>query len=569
MVFFRRPWYAIVPFLFVAFHATGQDLNGLSSQQPVQLSGNLSLTNSFYGVTNIPNRRSPYAYIMNGNATLQLYGISIPFSFIYSDEQSSFSQPFNQFGLSPHYKWATLHLGYRNVTFSPFTLAGHTFLGGGLELNPGILRFGVVYGRFKEAIPEDTTAVPRSRLYQMALPSYKRSGYAVKLGLGGEKNYFDLIMMKAEDDSSSIPYSPTRYDVAPGENTVFGISNKFTLFKKITWQNELAASIYTLDTRADAIDISDFPMQNFAETVFDPKTSTQLLSAVESRLSYRHKLFSMQLKYRRVDPDYKSMGAYYFLTDIEQYTFIPSFSLFQQKVFINASLGLQRDNLNDKKLATTHRQIGSFNLSYNPSAIFGINIKYSNYGISQNSGLKRLTDTIRLQQVTKNIGLAPHLNFINERVSHNISMYVGYQELDDDNRFTSAYTEMNSFNGQLNYNLRFIKNQFTLNPSLSYINSAFQSGETKSIGIAMGANKPLWDNALTMNLRMGYNKNYFQSLSNGFTFTTNTSFVVRPFGGTNHSLNLSLRWIRNQAEDNTLVDSFSEFTGNLGYHYTF
>jgi hypothetical protein len=148
-------------------------------------------------------------------------------------------------------------------------------------------------------------------------------------------------------------------------------------------------------------------------------------------------------------------------------------------------------------------------------------------------------------------------------------MYVGYQDLSDDNRFTSVYTEMNSFNGQLNYNLRFLKTQFTLNPSLSYIISSFQSGETKSIGLALGTNKPLWENLLNMNLRLGYNKNYFQETSNGYTLTTNSTFSLRPFGSVRHSLNFSLRWIHNRAENTTLTKSFSEFSGNLGYHYTF
>ena len=250
-------WILFFSFLFI--NVVGQDFDNLSEKKPVSLSGGLSLSNSFYGATNIPNRRAPYSYVINANANFRLYGVTIPFYFIYTDEQSSFSQPFNRFGLSPHYKWATLHLGYRNVSFSPFTLAGHTFLGAGIELNPGVLRFGAVYGKFQEAISEDTTGIPGNDLYQMPLPSYQRNGYAVKVGIGSEKNYFDLIFMKAQDDSTSIPYRPVKFDVNPAENTVLGISNKFTLFKRITWQNELAASVYTQDNRAERLDISDIP----------------------------------------------------------------------------------------------------------------------------------------------------------------------------------------------------------------------------------------------------------------------------------------------------------------------
>lgn len=154
-------------------------------------------------------------------------------------------------------------------------------------------------------------------------------------------------------------------------------------------------------------------------------------------------------------------------------------------------------------------------------------------------------------------------------MSHHISLYIGSQSLDDDNQHTASYTEMNSFNGRLSYNLRYTKTQLLVNPSLSYIKTTYSVGETKSLGLAAGAGKPFSDNTLTTNLRLAYNKNYYQGKSNGFTFTTNASLSWKPFNNTNHSLNFSLRWIRNQAADTTLSDSFSEFTGNLGYHYTF
>ena len=566
---FRYLFFCAVATLSAYPPAIGQDLERIRDVDPFTISGGLSFDNSFYGVTNVPNRRSPYSYIINGNTLVRFYGVSIPLSFIYTDEQSRFSQPFRQFGLSPRYKWATMHLGHRSMTFSPFTLAGHTFLGGGVELNPGLFRFGAMYGRLNKAIPEDTTQVPQSRLYRTPLPSYQRTGYAVKIGVGSDRNFFDLIFMKARDDSTSIPFSPELFDVSPGENTMVGVSGRVHFFKRFVWQTDAAVSVYTIDSRAERIDLTDIPAQGLVRDLFDPRTSTQYLSALESHLSYRQTNFTIQLKYRRVDPDYKSMGAYYFLTDIEQYTIAPSFNLFKNRVFLAGSLGLQRDNLNDKKLATTHRTISSLNLNYNPSPVIGLNFQYSNYGMSQRSGLRQLTDTTRVQQVTQSFGFAPYVNIHQEKSSHNISLYVGYQTLDDDNRFTSEFTEMNSFHTRLNYNLRFTDTQWTINPSLMYIKSAFSLNDTQTLGLGLGTGKPFMENSVVTNLRMGYNKNYFNGDSNGFTFTTAATVDYRPFRNTNHSLRGSIRLIRNQVEDTTLTESFSEFTGNMGYHYSF
>ena len=66
-----------------------------------------------------------------------IYGLSLPFSFNVSQYSESYEDPFTQFGISPSYKWAKLHLGYRSIQFSPFVFDGQNFLGAGVELNPG------------------------------------------------------------------------------------------------------------------------------------------------------------------------------------------------------------------------------------------------------------------------------------------------------------------------------------------------------------------------------------------------------------------------------------------------
>src|SRR5690606_23843773 len=145
----------------------------------------------FYNATGISARREPFTYLLSGSPTVSLYGWSIPFSFTLSQDERSFRQPFNQFGMSPTYKWITLHAGYRNVTFSPYTLAGHTILGGGFEINPGKIRAGFMYGRLNRATVIDTAT-------QSLVPySFSRKGFAARLGYGTAENHFDLNFLHA------------------------------------------------------------------------------------------------------------------------------------------------------------------------------------------------------------------------------------------------------------------------------------------------------------------------------------------------------------------------------------
>lgn len=78
----------------------------------------------------LPDRYLPFNYVITGAPVLSLYGMQIPVSFVIGRQQSSFTQPFNQFELSPSYKWVTVHAGYRNLTFSPYTLTGACHGGG-------------------------------------------------------------------------------------------------------------------------------------------------------------------------------------------------------------------------------------------------------------------------------------------------------------------------------------------------------------------------------------------------------------------------------------------------------
>src|SRR4051812_8689127 len=115
--------------LIPSIKGSSQQLDNLSGQKPVTVSGNVDLRGIAYSASGIPARRKPFSYILSGNTNIGFYGFDIPLSFTVSEQDRSFSQPFNQFGLSPRYKWLTLHFGYRNLSFSPYTLDGYTMLG--------------------------------------------------------------------------------------------------------------------------------------------------------------------------------------------------------------------------------------------------------------------------------------------------------------------------------------------------------------------------------------------------------------------------------------------------------
>lgn len=343
-----------------------QQLDNLEKEKPFSIHGNVGLNLIAYQASGIENRMNPFGLVFSANAELSLYGFSMPFSIRYSDQKTDYTQPFNQFGLSPTYKWATAHIGYRNVSFSNYTMAGHTFLGGGLELNPGKFRFGFVYGRFKKSNESYEFAID-------TLQSFTRKGYSGRIGVGTQRTFVDLVFLKIKDDSTSLTNpKPGQYTPAE-ENLVTGINSRIGITKNLSFENELAASFYTTDMAAAAFELNDSnSILSSAETFININQSTELLTAIRSSLHYNTKAFSTRLEYRRIDPGYRSMGAYYFNSDIENITIAPAFTLFKNKLSMRGSIGLQRDNIKNTKKATSLRTISSLAASFNPSQVFGI-----------------------------------------------------------------------------------------------------------------------------------------------------------------------------------------------------
>src|SRR5690606_41685729 len=84
----------------------------------------------------------------------------------------------SQFGISPSYKWIKLHLGYRNISFSPLVFDGQSFMGTGIELTPKNLYFGAFYGRLNKAISEENNS-ERDRKSTRLNSSHVKISYAV------------------------------------------------------------------------------------------------------------------------------------------------------------------------------------------------------------------------------------------------------------------------------------------------------------------------------------------------------------------------------------------------------
>lgn len=559
----KLKWGVLIFFLLFnvfSYKCTAQDLENINKEKPFEFSGTFTLFGSYYNVSGIDPRRKDFSWYLTGNPLLKLYGVEIPFSFTVSEQERSFRQPFNQFCISPTYKWAKAHLGYTNLTWSPFTWSGQTAMGAGVELNPGKFRFGALHGRLNRAVEENIVSP------EAITPAYKRMGYSARLGYGTESSHVDVIMLKGKDDENSLNTVPTSTEVLPGENVVAGISSKMKFTDKLFWDADVAASVYTRDLRALPLTDDENSIINQFKSLISINSSTQLYGAYQTELRYEEKKYKIKAKYRRVEPDYQSMGAYYFQTDVENITLEPSAYLLKNKLRISSSFGQQHDNLFNQKSFTTKRFIGNVGLDWNISNIFGFNANYANYSGEQGKGLKIPNQATQQSYVSQNMLVMPRLTFVKEKLTHFHTLMANRQWMTDKNPNTAVLTEYQVDN--LNYTSSFVFNKTGLTLGATYLLSIFDSSANvnRLNGVGVNISQPFFKSKMITTI----SANGTQQKLNGAHFADilNVTFQNSYKLNDHHGLTLLGVYLDNKAKTPTGV-SFNEYNIDLGYTYTF
>lgn len=547
---------------------SAQDLGNLNTDDPIKVSGNLNVRTIFYNANGIENRRRPFSYIINGGPTVSIYDFHIPISFVFSEQERNFRQPFNQIGMSPTYKWVTVHAGYRNITFSPYTMAGHTILGAGVELNPGLLRFGFLYGRLNRATAVDTTS---GSLEPFA---FTRRGYALKAGVGKEDRFIDFTMVKAKDDSTSASGDlPFYRPLTPAENIALGISTRITFLKKFFWEGEGGISIFTQDInssiRMDSLDVLPRSIQNSLSGLMNINGSTEFYSAFHTSLGYREKHYSFRLQYRRVDPRYQSMGAYFFNNDVENITITPTAVFLKNKVRFNGSLGFQRDNLQNQKQATAKRVIGSANVSSDFTEKLGMDLNFTNFTNSQRSQTILLADSFLIAQTTRNLSITPRYIHTTPTANHVIILSFNRMELMDQNMRTAENNNIESNHIFLNYQLSLNEKNTSFTLNLNSTKIQLFNGLNSNEGVTIGIQKRMMERKLML----GWNSSFLNSVQLESKFLIlNNGIRGDLMANKMHRVNFLFNHIGNipqKFEGEIQTKGFTELRGEIGYNFIF
>ncbi|MCB0686362.1 MAG: hypothetical protein KDC53_07550 [Saprospiraceae bacterium] len=393
--------------LLLVVQILAQDLGQLDAAHPVQLSGGMTINLGAYSAAGISGRRDPFSYLVLGRLNFNLFGVvDVPIGVSFTQQENGFSQPFNHYGMSPRYKWIQTHVGYRNLTWSPYTLNGHTFLGAGIDLDLPLnagpkIRLSAMSGRLRRAVDTETA------LLEDEQPSYRRKGHGLNLQLtdrNNSKNFFTANVFAAKDDPFSIQ-DLSGYDLESArENVTIGLGGQVSLLDKLVLNGNYGFSALTRDAENEDVSEEKLPfLMELGKVFITPNQSTQFDEAFDVSAGWQIKTWSLKIKYQWIDPGYSSLGSYYFQNDFENITIDGATTLQGGKIRLRASLGQQRNNLEGDKMTRTKRLIGSLNYNHSLTDRMAINGSFSNYSSSLKVVQEELSDTLNYYQINTSI----------------------------------------------------------------------------------------------------------------------------------------------------------------------
>lgn len=539
----------IVIFLLAAVGTSAQsfrveEIKDINKNKPLRLSGGVS-ANTILSGGNGNQGRDVFTYYINGNVNLNLYNqINLPFSFNMTNSTSSYKLPStpNRLSMHPSYKWATAHIGDVSMTFSPYTLNGHLFTGVGVELTPDGWEFAAMYGRLQKAVDYDETQ-------PAFLPTYKRIAYGAKATKIKDNYQISINMLSAKDRISSLPFSVDTLGVTPMDNLAGSISFLYKPVSSLELSGEYGLSLLTSDMRSPNDDRNGILGLWSASNM-----SSVYYKAFKSQVNYITENGRFGIDYERIDPGYKTLGAYYFTNDLENVTANAFQSFWKNKMNVSISVGYEHDDLDKKKASASSRVVCSLNVTGNFSERVNASISYSSFQaytnvrsnfelINQENQLDRL-DTLNFVQLSQSANLT--LSVVTKKTKaqmHNLNINLSYQ--DAANKQGGIYhpgsiTEM--INVSSSYSWSFLESGLSLNGAVNLNNSKILNGNTITWGPTFGVSSKLFKKKINLSSSFSYNTGHLEGVKQNEVFLCRINSSYTPIKMHNINLAYNFQW---------------------------
>ena len=520
-------------------------------KKPFSILGSASVSGVYNEASDSPSSE-PFLYFFNGNITLGFYDWTMPINYRYTNQGDALDYQipfkFNRLSLHPKYKWILAHIGDVSMSFSPYTFNGLQFTGGGLELTPEKypLRASFMGGQLAKATEYDGRP--------QTIPTYERWGYGTKLSYKKEDLEIGGILFFANDKANSLSAPiPDEKKIYPLSNQVYSGFAKYKPLHFVEVFGEYALSL-----------------------LGNTQSQKQDFTAYNAGINFIFTKASVGVRYEKVDPDYKTLGAYYFVNDMENITLNSSLNLFKGNVSIATSIGRQHDNLNQQKPKQSNQWVGSANVNAKVTPKLSLSGSYSNFTMFTNKLINPFDrinnpqlyehpqDSINYRQVSQNTN-ANIAYAINEK--QNITLSYSFNDVVNKQNDIVRRGGISRFhNAGAAYMVQFPESKLSLSPSFNYSYSIVAREKTQVMGPSLTVGKAFFEDKLNTTLLGNY------SISQSATSkgsTANAQLNVNFLPWKNHQFTLSALQSFRNAESDTQNTSAQSTNVSIGYTYHF
>ena len=520
-------------------------------KKPFSISGSASVSGVYNQASDSPTDE-PFLYFFNGNITLGFYDWTMPINYRYTNQGDALDYQipfkFNRLSLHPKYKWILAHIGDVSMSFSPYTFNSLQFTGGGLELTPEKypLRASFMGGRLAKATEYDGRP--------QTIPTYERWSYGTKLSYKKEDLEIGGILFFANDKANSLSVPiPDEKKIYPLSNQVYSGFAKYKPLHFIEVFGEYALSL-----------------------LGNTQSQKQDFTAYNAGINFIFTKASVGVRYEKVDPDYKTLGAYYFVNDMENITLNSSLNLFKGNVSIATSIGRQHDNLNQQKPKQSNQWVGSANVNAKVTPKLSLSGSYSNFTMFTNKLINPFDrinnpqlyehpqDSINYRQVSQNTN-ANIAYAINEK--QNITLSYSFNDVVNKQNDIVRRGGISRFhNAGAAYMVQFPESKLSLSPSFNYSYSIVAREKTEVMGPSLTVGKKFFEDKLNTTLLGNYSISQ-SATSKGSTANAQLNINFLPWK--NHQFTLSALQSFRNAENDTQNTSAQSTNVSVGYTYHF
>jgi len=534
-------------------------ISTIAQSDPLIITGAVGTQNTYYHSSFCSGYRSPWANSLYANLNVSLYGISMPFAFYYSNNNSSFNYPHISFHIDPTYKNWRGHFGRSNMAMSSYIM-NMSFNGIGLEYTTADMRFGAFYGNLRNAVNDDPSN-PAARS-----PQYRRLGWGFKAGYGKGLNYIDLYFLRAYDQSSSLaPEWQNR--VSPQDNVAIALRGGLGLTRWLSLRGNLAFTTFSTDKRAERVHTTQLDRW---DKVFEARYTSMMRIATDVSANISLPNFNTSLFYRMVQPDYTTLGLYYTANNYQSVGINFSTNLFR-KVALMATFSGQEDNITRNQLYTTRGFVYNASAAASLSRNLQLSVGYNGYRQVQSDGKAHVNDTTRINRIMHSLYVTPSYTLDRDNVSHVLSLTGNFTKNKDLNDFATGISDVTTLAIGASHSLDVKPWEMSFTTSLSHQQSdGYQTRYTSDVlslstGRSFLKEKNL-NTAATLSLCYNDIKNQQRNLSIGFDLSA--GYVLNKV----HVFSLGAGFNK-YSDTNITADNSSmgttEVTLSLGYNYTF